>query len=37
MFIFKKPGKLILNSIPAIKENIQKFSPVIKINSKGNV
>ena len=35
MFIFKKPGKLILNSIPAIKENIQKFSPVIKINSKG--
>jgi DNA modification methylase len=35
MFIFKKPGKLSLDSNPLMKSNIQKFSPVIKINSKG--
>jgi DNA modification methylase len=35
MFIFKKPGKLLVCTEPLLKENIQKFSPVIKINSKG--
>jgi DNA modification methylase len=35
MFIFKKPGKLSVCNSPLLKENIQKFSPVIKINSKG--
>ena len=35
MFIFKKPGKLSVCTEPLLKENIQKFSPVIKINSKG--
>ena len=35
MFIFKKPGNLIINKDPKLLNNIQKFSPVIKINSKG--
>jgi DNA modification methylase len=35
MFIFKKPGKLSVCTEPLLNENIQKFSPVIKINSKG--
>ena len=35
MFIFKKPGSLNISPEPILKENIQKFSPVIKINSKG--
>lgn len=35
MFIFKKKGKLSVCSLPFLKYNIQKFSPVIKINSKG--
>jgi DNA modification methylase len=35
MFIFKKPGKLSVCTAPLLNENIQKFSPVIKINSKG--
>ena len=35
MFIFKKPGNLILEKEPKLLNNIQKFSPVIKINSKG--
>jgi DNA modification methylase len=35
MFIFKKPGALSVCTSPLLKENIQKFSPVIKINSKG--
>lgn len=35
MFIFKKPGALSVCDEPILKENIQKFSPVIKINSKG--
>lgn len=35
MFIFKKPGKLSVCTTPLLNENIQKFSPVIKINSKG--
>jgi len=34
MFIFKKPWKLRLSITPMIKNNIQKFWPVIKINSK---
>lgn len=34
MFIFKKPGKLKVSSNPKILDNIQKFSPVIKINNK---
>ena len=35
MFIFKKPGNLILSKEPKLLNNIQKFPPVIKINSKG--
>ncbi len=35
MFVFKKPGKLSVCNKPLLKENIQKFPPVIKINSKG--
>lgn len=35
MFIFKKPGNLKINNEPKLKNSIQKFSPVIKINSKG--
>jgi DNA modification methylase len=35
MFIFKKPGKISISNKPILKNNIQKFSPVIKINSKG--
>ena len=35
MFIFKKPGKLKINKVLKLDKNIQKFSPVIKINSKG--
>jgi DNA modification methylase len=35
IFIFKKKGKLSVCSLPSLKYNIQKFSPVIKINSKG--
>jgi len=35
IFIFKKPGKLILSEEPYLKNNIQRFSPVIKINNKG--
>lgn len=34
MFVFKKPGKLKISSNPKILDNIQKFSPVIKINNK---
>lgn len=34
MFIFKKTGKLKVSSNPKILNNIQKFSPVIKINNK---
>lgn len=35
MFIFKKPGKLILSDNPIIDKNVIRFPPVIKINSKG--
>jgi DNA modification methylase len=35
MFIFKKPGELIVSKEKCMTSNIQKFSPVIKINSKG--
>lgn len=35
IFIFKKPGKLKLSKEPLLKNNIQRFSPVIKINNKG--
>jgi len=36
IFLFKKPGELLLNEKSAIKANIVKFPPVIKINSKGD-
>ncbi len=37
MFIFKKPGKLHLNNKElSLKSNVLKFSPVIKIDNKGN-
>ena len=35
MFIFKKPGVLNVSNFPILNNNIQKFSPVIKINSRG--
>ena len=35
MFVFKKPGKLLVSDNPTITSNVLKFSPVIKINSKG--
>ena len=35
MFVFKKPGVLTTSKDPKLVNNIQKFSPVIKINSKG--
>jgi DNA modification methylase len=35
MFVFKKPGELRLTENPLLNNNINKFSPVIKINSKG--
>ena len=35
MFIFKKPGQISVSKDPILKKNIQKFSPVIKINNKG--
>lgn len=34
MFVFKKTGKLKVSANPKILNNIQKFSPVIKINNK---
>ena len=35
MFIFKKPGNIIISESPTLTSNIVKFPPVIKINSKG--
>ena len=35
MFVFKKPGNIILSQSHTISSNILKFSPVFKINSKG--